>query len=130
MDLGAKTIRKWHVEDNGWSDIGYHWIVRRDGMTEKGRSEEKPGAHVAGQNHDSIGICWIGRDNPTSEQLESLYKLVLDKLWAYHLAPIHVKGHYEYTNNKTCPNLDMGLFRMELELKLLEDFEELSQDSE
>ena len=33
----ANEIRKWHVNGNGWSDIGYHYVIRIDGTIEKGR---------------------------------------------------------------------------------------------
>ena len=34
-DVSIDTIRKWHVEDNGWSDIGYHWVIPLSGSIEK-----------------------------------------------------------------------------------------------
>ena len=33
MDIGASEIKKWHVDDNGWDDIGYHYIIKRDGSS-------------------------------------------------------------------------------------------------
>ena len=64
MDIGAETIREWHTlpkpKGRGWSDIGYHWVIRRNGTVEAGRSEERAGAHAKGYNQDSIGICLIG----------------------------------------------------------------------
>ena len=60
QDIGAKEIRDWHVNDNGWSDIGYHWVIRRNGQIEQGRDESISGAHVAGHNQDSIGVCMVG----------------------------------------------------------------------
>jgi N-acetyl-anhydromuramyl-L-alanine amidase AmpD len=59
-DIGAAEIRRWHVEDNGWRDVGYHYIIRRDGRVEAGRPVEQPGAHVAGHNADSLGLCLVG----------------------------------------------------------------------
>ena len=44
MDIGASEIRKWHVDDNGWDDIGYHYIIKRDGTIEEGRDIEMSGA--------------------------------------------------------------------------------------
>lgn len=67
MDIGAAEIRDWHVNGNGWSDIGYHFVIRRDGTVEPGRDRdhdgdiwEEIGAHVAGHNTTSIGICLVG----------------------------------------------------------------------
>lgn len=67
MDIGADELRRWHVEDNGWSDIGYHYVIRRNGAVEFGRDRdndgdiwEEIGAHVRGHNANSLGICLIG----------------------------------------------------------------------
>lgn len=35
MDIGADTIRDWHVNGNGWRDIGYHLVIKRNGDVEK-----------------------------------------------------------------------------------------------
>jgi len=59
MDIGAKKIRQWH-KLRGWSDIGYHYVIRRDGRIELGRPIEQVGAHVKGHNSDSIGVCMVG----------------------------------------------------------------------
>ncbi|RJE81262.1 N-acetylmuramoyl-L-alanine amidase [Paracoccus sp. JM45] len=52
-------IRRWH-KANGWSDIGYHWIIDRDGTVLAGRAETVIGAHTIGKNTGTIGICLIG----------------------------------------------------------------------
>lgn len=59
--LAAKRaeIRRWHLA-NGWSDIGYHWLIDRDGALLAGRPETLIGAHVIGRNQGTIGICLIG----------------------------------------------------------------------
>jgi N-acetylmuramoyl-L-alanine amidase len=59
MDIGAKEIRRWH-KDRGWDDIGYHYVIRRNGDVEIGRPENAVGAHVAGKNSTSVGICLVG----------------------------------------------------------------------
>lgn len=53
-------IRLWHTRDRGWKDIGYHWIIDRDGTVLPGRAETVIGAHVAGHNSGTIGICLVG----------------------------------------------------------------------
>lgn len=58
-DIGVAEIDKWH-KARGWSGIGYHYVIRRNGLLEHGRPEEKVGAHVYGQNKHSIGICLVG----------------------------------------------------------------------
>ena len=83
MDIGVKEIRQWH-KAKGWSDIGYHYVIRRDGRVEKGRPESRVGAHVAGYNRDSIGICLVGgvsenlvpENNYTEAQWKALEELL------------------------------------------------------
>ena len=58
-NITAQTIREWHIA-KGWADIGYHFVVRRDGVIEAGRHPDDIGAHVAGHNTDSIGVCMVG----------------------------------------------------------------------
>ena len=83
MDIGVNEIRQWHLQ-RGFNDIGYHYVIRRDGAIEQGRPIEKPGAHAAGYNTNSIGICYAGgkgdnnqpEDNRTPEQKQAMYDLV------------------------------------------------------
>ncbi len=56
---GAVVIHRWHKQ-RGWSGIGYHFVVRKNGTIERGRPENKTGAHASGHNYDSIGVCFEG----------------------------------------------------------------------
>lgn len=112
MDIGVKEIRQWH-KAKGWSDIGYHYVIRRDGKIEKGRPESRVGAHVAGHNSDSIGICLVGgvnenlvpENNYTDAQWKSLENL-LHKL-AQKYPEANVRGHRDFPNvHKACPCFD------------------------
>lgn len=69
MDIGAEEIRKWHT-DRGWSDIGYHFVIRRSGDVEKGRDILLAGAHTKSHNEDSIGIVLVGGKNQTKDENE------------------------------------------------------------
>lgn len=53
-------VRRWHMEDRGWKDIGYHWLISRDGQLMPGRAETTIGAGVEGHNQGVIHICLIG----------------------------------------------------------------------
>ena len=107
-------IKRWHVEDNGWSDIGYHWIIDRDGSIVKGRPMEKMGAHTRGKNKDTLAICLIGghggsasdelEDNFTFDQDCSLIA-VMSGLVA-EIGELKVSGHNEYAS-KACPCFDV-----------------------
>lgn len=106
-------IRRWHVKERGWRDIGYHWIVGRDGRVLPGRREAVPGAHCRGHNQNSIGVCLIGgegsheTDAPeqhfTSIQLEAARNLV-EKIEDRYPAAV-VCGHNEFAA-KACPGFN------------------------
>ena len=53
-------IRRWHVQQRRWRNIGYHWVIDRDGAVAPGRPETEIGAHVEGHNRGTIGICLLG----------------------------------------------------------------------
>ena len=117
LDIGAKEINDWH-RARGWLSpsgvsIGYHYVIRRNGVVETGRPVAEVGAHVAGHNKDSIGICWVGRKKPSEKQLERLKALVKLLMSDFKIDICNVFGHYELDKNKTCPNLNMDLFRAE-----------------
>ena len=61
-DIGADEIDDMHLR-RGWSGIGYHQVIRRDGEIEFGRHFDESGAHVKGQNFRSVGVCLIGGVN-------------------------------------------------------------------
>lgn len=111
MDVGVKEIREWHIKQ-GWRDIGYHYVIRRDGKIEDGRPLDQQGAHTQGHNAKSIGICLVGgvdsamkaQDNFTPEQWKSLRRLLMMLKVDYKKATIH--GHREYAN-KDCPSFDV-----------------------
>lgn len=122
----VETIRRWHVDEQGWSDIGYHYVILNcyptseswtqekpnpltDGKLETGRPEDVVGAHVEGHNQNSIGICLIGgrlSGGFTGRQLERLKELVRALRERYPDAK--VSGHKEWNSGKTCPNLDLN----------------------
>lgn len=106
MDIGAKEIRGWHVNENGWRDIGYHYVIRRDGTLERGRDESVPGAHAVGHNIHSIGVCMVGGMpdcNYTAAQWSCLESLVRDLLSRYPKSK--VIGHRD-VSEKPCPMFD------------------------
>ena len=102
-------IRKWHVEERGWDDVGYHYIVLLDGQIQKGREDKTQGAHVGGHNSNSIGICYIGggngEDTRTTPQKASLVYLIsfLRRLYPDSV----VLGHRDFEGvTKACPCFD------------------------
>lgn len=112
MDIGVAVIRGWHVNGNGWTDIGYHIVIRRDGSIEYGRPMGIAGAHTKGYNRGSIGICMIGgidkngksRNNFTKLQFATLRRLLRTLKADYKDATIH--GHNEFSP-KDCPSFNV-----------------------
>lgn len=104
-DIGAAEIHRWHKERTPPFDgIGYHAVIRRDGTVENGRPVYWQGAHVAGHNHESLGVCLVGRDEFTDAQYTSLEGLL--QAWHSHWPDARVVGHYHLDSSKTCPNFD------------------------
>jgi len=113
MDIGAHEIRQWHLA-KGWSDIGYHNVIRRDGTLEHGRDLAIAGAHAKGYNQFSIGVCLVGgvdvNNNPennfTKEQFTTL-KGYLDTM--VNVFPeAKVLGHRDLPDvKKACPSFNV-----------------------
>lgn len=127
-------IRRWHTDPKpdgrGWSDIGYHWIIDRDGTVLSGRSMFRDGAHVKGRNKGTVGICLLGgfgssendgpHDNYTPSQLAALRMLIAD-LQGEYPSITKVSGHNEYAA-KACPG-----FRVQQWLKDVEPRTKVTQ---
>jgi N-acetylmuramoyl-L-alanine amidase len=116
--------------------IGYQFVIGLDGVIESGRSLEEVGAHVQGNNANSIGICMIGTDQFTKEQWDSLriclvnlagtikgehLKTAFDMEKYYKDMGISIKGHRDYSPDlngdgqitrtewiKICPGFDVA----------------------
>ncbi len=111
-NIPVETIRKWHVEGRGWSDIGYHFYIDLEGEIFKGRDIAKIGAHCKGQNRNSIGICYCGgvesdgktpKDTRLDCQKDALNAVLRTLKAMYPEAIIH--GHRDFSN-KACPSFD------------------------
>lgn len=118
MDIGVAEIRDWHINDNGWSDIGYHFVIGRNGSRQVGRPIDIAGAHVKGHNKDSIGICLVGgkaersdiaQSNFTLAQYKSLDSLLLELYVRFTLTSDNVFSHYNFSS-KECPTFNASLF--------------------
>ena len=108
MDIGAETIRKWHTEERKFDDIGYHWVIRRDGTLDPGRAIELQGAHAVAVNGTSVGICLVGRgDNFTEQQFITLHNLINTTKDMYG-DDLEIIGHSDVEPNKPhCPGFDV-----------------------
>ena len=99
-----QQVDSWH-KGNGWTGIGYHFFVRKDGTIYRGRPLWAIGAHVAGKNNCSIGICAEGNyeteKHMPGEQKYAIAEL-LDYLHKYHFPNAKIVGHRDI-GASTCP---------------------------
>ncbi len=110
----AMEIRRWHMRDRGWKDIGYHFLVDRNGTVVTGRPIEQTGAHVQGHNTGTIGVCLIGghgssetdqfSEHFTEHQDKALRHLLADLQHRYKISK--VTGHNQYAA-KACPGFNV-----------------------
>jgi len=109
MDASAariEWIRCGH-RGRGFSDIGYHYVIDRDGRVWEGRSLRWQGAHVSKHNEQNIGILVMGNfdiQRPSQQQLDGMQKWVSTLLKRYRLEDGRVRTHGEWPGAKTaCP---------------------------
>lgn len=100
----SETINRWHA-DKGWSGIGYHWTIDKEGNLMSGRHVEYTPAAQFGHNRDTLAVCVHGldKDKFTDEQMNTV-KQLCDHINSWN-ADITFHGHCE-VSNKTCPVFD------------------------
>ena len=110
-EVTVKDLHKWHVEERGWSDIGYHFFIDLEGEIHECRPLERTGAHTKGHNYDSIGVCYAGglnsdhkpKDTRTEMQKDSLQDLLCQLKGLYPKSVVY--GHNNFSS-KACPSFD------------------------
>lgn len=117
MDIGRKEIDLWHRQ-RGFNGIGYHAVIRRDGTLERGRDITEQGAHAAGFNAFSLGVCLVGgvkslpdaepESNYTPAQMTTLKSVI--ESWKLVYPDATVIGHHDlpspHARSKACPCFD------------------------
>lgn len=125
----VRTYWDWHVNGNGWDDIGYNWLVDPNGVIYKGRAwksdtqENIMGAHNSGKNSGTVGICFIGNYVSTIPSENGLNKVASIAAFlcnkygidpegqSYHAAISRVNdnisGHGQSGGGTECPGIQM-----------------------
>lgn len=114
-DIGVRDIRQWHL-GRGWLDVGYHFVIKRDGTIEEGRPVDVVGSGVKNHNHNTLHICLVGGSpkgdpygfeaNFTEAQNKSLKELVAKCRTYYSRAD--VIGHHDLESGKACPSFSVS----------------------
>ena len=106
------AIRKYHIETNGWIDIGYQFGLELIGIYCEillGRMWDEVGAHTIGMNDKSIGICFIGNYDenfPSQVMLDKGLLLISSLMDTFNIPKQNIKGHCEYAQ-KSCPGKNL-----------------------
>jgi N-acetylmuramoyl-L-alanine amidase len=112
------AIRRYHIREKGWNDIGYHWgveLVNSVPVIQQGRPELVQGAHTIGMNDKSLGICAVGNYDlaePSDAVLNKLAELCVLKCRQFHLKPEDIRTHHEYAAYKTCPGVQFPMVEL------------------
>lgn len=114
-DIGVRSLRLAHMQQ-GSSDVAFHYVIRRDGMIEKGRPDYMPGAHASGYNLNSLAICLIGglkkgttkaEANFTPAQYLTLQTLLEDLQYAHKGAEVVGYRDLPGVTNNANPSFDV-----------------------
>lgn len=116
------AIRRYHTQTLGWKDCGYHAGVElvKSGNESyyeilMGRTWDIQGAHSKGQNHNSLGICFVGnydKEEPPRAMLIVGVKII--RLWMklYNIAVSDILGHRDFLGYKSCPGTQFDLEKL------------------
>lgn len=117
------SIFDYHVNTNGWSDVGYNWLIDPNGVLYEGRGggDNVRGAHMCGYNNNTMGVCLLGNFvsvSPPPAALATLKKLLAWKSCKEDIDPVtsgpivshtgfmaHISGHRDgcAPNYTECP---------------------------
>ena len=98
----VQSIHATHLK-NGWSGIGYHFYIRKDGSVYRGRPIDTVGAHCTDYNWLSIGICFEGNfenEKMPAAQIKAGQELISYLKRQYPSA--EAKRHKDF-NSTACP---------------------------
>lgn len=102
----VRSYQNFHMDDRGWWDIGYNFLIGEDGNAYEGRGWDYVGAHAPGYNTQSIGICILGDFSdflPNSAALNTLDALIACGISLGKISDkYNVIGHRQ-TRNTECP---------------------------
>jgi len=101
----VEEVNRWHLE-RGWTGIGYHFYIRKDGRIYRGRPEWSVGAHAQGHNSRSVGICVEGAymtETMPKAQFDALVGLVREEMAKYPGAKVL---RHRDVNSTDCPGVN------------------------
>jgi hypothetical protein len=109
MPARVRQIQNFHINNRGWCDIGYHFLIGQDGEVYQGRVENIIGAHAAGANANNVGISFVGTftaSSPPDAMMQAAARILgsLGQTYGIRLDRTKVQGHRQVGNTQTsCP---------------------------
>jgi RHS repeat-associated protein len=106
------AIQNQHMAGGYW-EVGYHFLIGRDGTIYEGRDIGVRGRHVYGKNTGRIGILVMGdfqpgplwdlggSEEPTPEQIEATTDLITWLDYQYGIDAVY--GHRDFGSSDACP---------------------------
>ncbi|KAL4647374.1 peptidoglycan-recognition protein SC2-like [Arapaima gigas] len=104
--IQLRHIQKLHMQDRGFDDIGYNFLIGHDGTVYEGRGWGVIGAHAKGHNHNSVGIAFMGNFNdeaPSSAALSSIQQLLQCGVVLGHVHPTYTLLGHRDLGDTECP---------------------------
>lgn len=107
--FGVREIQRLHMAQNGWADIGYHFVIDEEGVCYEARPRTVRGVHVRAANTGTVGIVLLGNFEeiqPVPAQLTTLDELVAH-LVAEYPGLTHLATHADFNEETVCPGRAM-----------------------
>ncbi|ASU83591.1 MarR family transcriptional regulator [Nocardiopsis gilva YIM 90087] len=101
-----RQIQDFHMDSNGWSDIGYNFLVDTLGNAYEGRGWLVIGAHAAPYNTSHIGVCFIGSDGDATPAAKRAIRAICDEADRRAGRALPRSGHRDL-NSTSCPGDDL-----------------------
>jgi len=109
--MQIRSIQAFHIRQNGWGDIGYHYLIDPAGRIWEGRGLGHQGAHAGGINNEhNVGICLLGNfipgrrgQHPTSSQVQTMERFVNWLSTRYSIPRRGMLTHKELKPGTICP---------------------------
>jgi len=126
-EFTAYNVANYHVNDNDWAGIGYHYLITNDGAIYQTNSDDLVSYHASGWNSRSIGVAitgdhTLGNDNYDiidKKKYNALVYLLAKLSNEYNISANEIIGHNETGSPKSCPNLNMEQLRSDVKKKKL-----------
>ncbi len=102
----VRSVQNFHINGNGWSDIGYNFLIDPNGVIYEGRAggDNAVGAHFCGRNRNTMGVCMLGDYSsitPTTATQTALKNILAWKADKENINPLGSSFHYAVNRSLT-----------------------------